>query len=407
MKSHPPYCEGAVKPFVPEYVFDELDKLGILNSEIGDVNLRDAITRLFGLKEDDEYVYRASGTTTLGLMQRAVMARRRNGLLDWYVGDREEGGGKETLIPDPSEITAYTKLFSPTTHLPSALRAYQFSAKKNTLRKSIADHLTSRYQNTAPGLLPSKKQSQSHPHINPYLTFWTLSCHLLQWAGPWLATRKTTISHHVLPVFYHHFGCVVPSFHALWVIAKLAQPNKPSKENVKPILDIGSGNGYWTYMLRRLELEQGMKKLEVYPVDDGTSEYRAMWVPDTIRTSGLEFLSQDHECPPYESLDLGGNGQSFSRPKLKPQGGRNCVLLLVYPQAESDFTGPVLKKFRGDTIVVVGTQNRNGFTGFKGEDVDEWVEREGLGFELVIRIPLPSFCGKDEALFVFRRKEGS
>jgi hypothetical protein len=36
--------------------------------------------------------------------------------------------------------------------------------------------------------------------------------------------------------------------------------------------------------------------------------------------------------------------------------------------------------------------------------VDEWVEREMEEFELLLRMPLPSFAGKDEALFVFKRR---
>jgi hypothetical protein len=85
--------------------------------------------------------------------------------------------------------------------------------------------------------------------------------------------------------------------------------------------------------------------------------------------------------------------------------GKGCVLLLVYPQATGDFTGPILKQFEGDTIVVAGTQNGNGFTGFQDQGVDEWVERDLGAFELAMRIPLPSFAGKDEGLFVFKRKK--
>jgi hypothetical protein len=173
---------------------------------------------------------------------------------------------------------------------------------------------------------------------------------------------------------------VVPSYSALHAIAKLAQPAKPSKEAVLPILDIGSGNGYWTYMLRNIPIGDisGAKELDVRPIDNQLSEYRVAWVKDTIKSDGREYLKQN------------GNG-------------KGCVLLLVYPQATGDFTGPLLKAFEGDTIVVAGTQNGNGFTGFQDIVVDEWVEKNLEAFELVLRMPLPSFAGKDEALFVFRR----
>lgn len=190
----------------------------------------------------------------------------------------------------------------------------------------------------------------------------------------------------MLPVFYHHFGCIVPSYAALSTIAKLAQPLKPSKDPaVLPILDIGSGNGYWTFMLRQFpvsDIAQGARTLDVRAVDNQLSEYRVCWIPDTINVDGKAYLEK--------SVD----------------GGRGCVLLLVYPQATGDFTAGVLRAFKGDTIVVAGTQNGNGFTGFREQGVDEWVEENLQAFELVVRMPLPSFAGKDEALFVFRRKLG-
>lgn len=180
-------------------------------------------------------------------------------------------------------------------------------------------------------------------------------------------------------MLYHHFGCVAPSHAALHVIARLAQPAKPSKQPVRPILDVGSGNGYWTFMLRSLPLDPGMKPLDVRPVDNAASEYRLAWVSDTTRATGLDYLARN-------------------------EGGKDCVLLLVYPPTTGDFTAPLLRAFRGDVIVVAGTQNGNGFTGFADCLVDVWVEKNLADFELTLRMPLPSFPGKDEALFVFQRK---
>jgi hypothetical protein len=222
--------------------------------------------------------------------------------------------------------------------------------------------------------------------VNPYLSFWAYSCVELEWAGPWPDTAHVKMSHHMLPIFYHHFGCVVPSYAALWVIAKLAQPAKPSKELVKPILDIGSGNGYWTFMLRRLQLEGGMLPLKVMPVDNGASEYRTVWVKDTVKMDGKQFL------------------EKYKEGEWQVNGGVGGVLLLVYPQATGDFTERVLRAYRGDAIVVAGTQTTNGFTAFQSELVDEWMEREMPEYELTLRMPLPSFAGKDEALFVFQRR---
>lgn len=136
-------------------------------------------------------------------------------------------------------------------------------------------------------------------------------------------------------------------------------------------------------MLRTFPLPpgSGWKPLEVHAVDNGVSAYRTSWISDTINTPGLQYL----------------RGKD---------GGKGCVLLLVYPQATGDFTVPILKAFKGDWIVVAGTQNGNGFTGFKDVRIDEWVERNLEEWELVLRIPLPSFAGKDEGLFVWRRMDG-
>lgn len=174
----------------------------------------------------------------------------------------------------------------------------------------------------------------------------------------------------------------MPSYAALHVLAALAQPPKPSKQPVRPILDIGSGGGYWTLLLRRFPLPQGAqwKPLDVRAVDSGASTYRVRWVADTVVLDGVRYLEQN-------------------------AGGRGCVLLLVYPPATGGFTEKVLRAFEGDAVVVAGTQNGNGFTAFRDQGVDEWVEGNLAEFGLTLRMPLPSFAGKDEALFVFQRKK--
>ncbi|KAF1954409.1 hypothetical protein CC80DRAFT_476148 [Byssothecium circinans] len=343
------------------------------------------IKEAFNIPTNDTYTYLAQGETTLTTTQKAINGKRAHNLHNWYhdaSGNPIEfptspSPASGSPFPPPSEITAYTTLFAPSLSLPKALNAFHASSKPHTLRAQVSTHLTSRYLNTTTGLLPPRKD---HKHTNPYLDYWTYTCHELEWCGPWPNTLYTKQSHHILPILYHHFGCVVPSYAALHVIAKLVQPARPSKEAVRPILDVGSGSGYWTFMLRNFPLGEGMKGLDVRAVDNGTSEYRIMWVEDTIKMDGVSYLSQH------------GNG-------------RGCVLLLVYPQATGDFTAPLLRKFEGDSVVVAGTQNGNGFTAFRDCVVDEWVEKNLRAFELTLRMPLPSFAGKDEALFVFQRKK--
>jgi len=167
-------------------------------------------------------------------------------------------------------------------------------------------------------------------------------------------------------VFYHHFGCVVPTYEALHIISQLSTtPNDG-------VIDMASGNGYWTYMLRRMNLS-------VVAVDNMASEYRTMWIPDTVKADGAEYLK-------------------------KSAGGRGKVLLMVYMVTAGTFTGRVVQAYKGDTIVVVGTQNANRFTGFSDCTVEEWFEREMVGWELVCRIVMPSFAGKDEGMFVWKRQ---
>lgn len=89
-------------------------------------------------------------------------------------------------------------------------------------------------------------------------------------------------------------------------------------------------------------------------------------------------------------------------PPIK-KGASNAVLLLVYPQVSADFTAKVIGAYEGDVVVVAGTQNGNGFTGFRDETIGAWMEREKGEFREVVQVPLPSFAGKDEALFVFVR----
>ena len=162
----------------------------------------------------------------------------------------------------------------------------------------------------------------------------------------------------------HHFGCVVPSYEGLEVIKQGAKG--------KPIVEIGSGNGYWAYVLRRLGLT-------VTAVDNLQSEYRTLWISDTVIQDGEKYLKSKN-------------------------GAKEAILLLVYPVVGLDFTSQVLQAYKGKTICVAGTQNRNGYTAFQDQIIDEYMTAKKADFVKTVQIPLPSFAGKDEALFVFERK---
>ncbi|KAF3906646.1 hypothetical protein ABW20_dc0109527 [Dactylellina cionopaga] len=137
------------------------------------------------------------------------------------------------------------------------------------------------------------------------------------------------------------------------------------------VIDMGSGNGYWTYMLRRAGLT-------VAAVDNMQSLWRTIWVDDTVVEDGIKYLKNNNS-------------------------GKDDLLLLVYPIVSLDFTKQILAEYAGDTICIAGTQNANGYTAFKDVTVNEYFEQEMKGFQKVVQIPLPSFAGKDEALYVFEK----
>jgi hypothetical protein len=157
---------------------------------------------------------------------------------------------------------------------------------------------------------------------------------------------------------------VVPSYEALWIVSQLEGEG---------VIDMASGNGYWTYMLRRM-------KVDVVAVDSMASEYRKVWIEDTVKSDGVEYLKRN-------------------------EGGKGRVLLMVYMVTAGTFTKRVLQAYKGDTIVVVGTQNANRYTDFGDSTAEEWFEKEMPGWNLVCRIAMPSFAGKDDGLFAWRRKK--
>ena len=275
--------------------------------------------------------------------------------------------------PPQADIEAYVSIFSHSTATASALKNFGTNAKKGSIRSEVAGSLNDKrylYPALASKLTIAKVKKQP-PSANPSFDFWAWSCRALEWCGPCTAAERVATSHHVLPILMHHFGCATPSHESLEILKILADG--------RSIADIGSGNGYWTFMLRRYGLI-------VHPVDNMQSEWRVNWVNDTTISDGVKWLG-------------------------KNAGGKDMVLLLVYPVVgggvgggtEGGFTRNLVDAFQGDTIAVVGTQNGNGYTGFRNMTMDQYMEREHKEWTKVAQIALPSFAGKDEALYVFQR----
>ncbi|KAL8911666.1 MAG: hypothetical protein Q9171_003193 [Xanthocarpia ochracea] len=319
--------------------------------------LRSSIIAAFSLGQSDNYVYHAVASVTLAQVQEAIEHGSDHGLHAWYFDE----AGKPSELPPPTaaDIVAYTSIFASTTSTSKTLNAFAANAKKCSHRAAVASHLQSKRLLSSTYTVPKLKS----PQINPYYDYWAWSCQNLEWAGPAANTVHVKQSHHILPVLMHHFGCVVPSYESLEVIRQSVQG--------RAVLDLGSGNGYWAYMLRRLGVQ-------VDAVDNLQSRYRTQWINDLIVDEGERYLK-------------------------KHNGAKDALLLLVYPIVGSDFTARVLNAYIGSTICVAGTQNANGYTAFQGRVIDEYMALEKPEYVKTVQIPLPSFAGKDEALFIFER----
>ncbi|KAI4088325.1 MAG: hypothetical protein LQ339_008722 [Xanthoria mediterranea] len=320
-------------------------------------DLQSSIIAAFNLAQSDSYVYHAVASVTLAQVQEAIQHGGEHGLHAWYPD--EAGKSSEHPPPTAADIAAYTSIFASTTSTSKSLNGYAANAKKASHRASVAAHLQSKRLLPPSYIVPKLKS----PHINPYYDYWAWSCRNLEWAGPTANTVQVKQSHHVLPVLMHHFGCVAPSYESLEVIKQSAKGRK--------VLDLGCGNGYWTHMLRRLGVP-------VDAVDNLQSKYRTVWINDVMVEEGEKYLKARN-------------------------GAEDALLLLVYPIVGSDFTARVLDAYAGSTVCVAGTQNANGYTAFQGRVIDEYMAAEKPAYMKTVQIPLPSFAGKDEALFVFER----
>jgi hypothetical protein len=343
--------------FQPDDLFTDTALIESLRAHLNKGDFRSAIVSAFRLPQNDDYIYHATASVTLAQVQNAIEAGSSHGLHDWYLDSSTQPCGH----PSAPDIAAYISLFDPSKSPANSLKGFVANAKKHSIRSSIGQYLTSkRYVHSSLPPIPKRKA----PHSNPYVDFWSYGCHTLEWAGPHSNTSLVKASHHILPVFMHHFSCVCPSYEALVIFSNLAKE--------KTVIDMGSGNGYWTHILRREH------QCSVVAVDSGQSRWRTMWISDTVVADGIQFLRERG-------------------------GGKEDVLLMVYPIVSGQFTEKVIKQFKGDVICIAGTQNGNGYTGFKDEKADAWFDKNMLGWERIVQVPLPSFPGKDDALFVFRR----
>ncbi|KAI0910161.1 hypothetical protein F4823DRAFT_385621 [Ustulina deusta] len=408
------YCEGSPS-WNPDAYLADAALHARAEAHLANNDLKSAITASFSLRGGDTYVYHAIVAVTLPQVQHVVSLGGAHGLHSWYYDTTSESRPPSSptpqappVLPPPPQpdIEAYLSIFHPTNSASTALTNYTANAKKGSLRREIGTHLTSRrYIHASLHLsIPRAKPSKPAPS-NPYLSFLAWASRNLEWAGPGPSSaRGRPSSHHVLPILMHHFGCVCPSHESLEILRAVAAGRE--------IIDVGSGNGYWTRMLRDYHAfhapppssttttTSGSKSNSksksktpaavplVTPIDSAQSSWRTTWVRDTLIADGATYLRETRD------------------------GAKDAVLLLVYPivgggvagGSEGGFTRSMLDAYDGDTVAVVGTQNHNGYTGFRDMTMDEFMAREHGGeWVKVVQVPLPSFPGKDEALYVFQR----
>lgn len=148
-------------------------------------------------------------------------------------------------------------------------------------------------------------------------------------------------------------GYAIPNEIALNKIASLG-----------PVLEIGSGSGYWVDLLRK-------KGADVIAVDDESDGFKKFWIDDTIFMDGVYYLMQHDGCP-------------------------DRTLLLCWSRDGHE----MVQAFKGDHLVIVG-EPEGGCTWGIDEDDEEFAD-----WELTEICAIPTWPGMRDDLRIYRRREG-
>lgn len=342
----------------PKQAANAVDKIVVPDVDdfkIVDDDIVKTIESTFSISEDDDYHYYTEGGGCR--MADARLAFQSRAQYQYAMG------GQLVTIP-VADIRAYVDVFRAGTDTDKSLRSFLQNAKKDSPRRKVAEHLSARrYIDPAlAGQLTKRKK-----HINPYFDLWALSCEQLGFVGPLPGSyehpQAAKQSHPILPVFMHHFGCGIPDYEALSIVRAVVGKRR--------LVDLGCGNAYWTWLLRR-------EGLSVTAVDDLSSRWRTTWASDIVKSDAVQFVQKSMQ--------------------------KEDVLLLVYPiVGGNDLTKRIIQAYKGDTLIIAGTQNNNRYTTFADASVDDWFAGR-KEWQLLARKPLPSFVGKDDALFVYKRQ---
>jgi hypothetical protein len=102
-----PTSRMASSSFDPDAFFENWSDARFIPTEQNFRLFSDCIREAFSLPASDAYTYRAQGTTTLDLTQRAINGKRKNGLHDWY---HDENRQNVVWVPTPPSSANFSPL---------------------------------------------------------------------------------------------------------------------------------------------------------------------------------------------------------------------------------------------------------------------------------------------------------
>lgn len=151
-----------------------------------------------------------------------------------------------------------------------------------------------------------------------------------------------------------------------WAIPNEAAINKLAE--LAPIVEMGAGGGYWSYLIRK-----------------------------KVGFSGVVAYDRRIEIPNFWAKRRWTHTFYGQPSKLKKH--RNSTLFLCWPPYNTDMAARCLKYYQGNRLAYVG----EGYGGCTGDDAfhDELEEK----WNLEETIEIPQWWGVHDQLFVFRKKD--
>lgn len=139
-----------------------------------------------------------------------------------------------------------------------------------------------------------------------------------------------------------------------------------------PVLEVGAGSGYWAHELAKRGVDIVATDPSPAPCEPGASQ-------------GYRFEKAWHPVVKMEGLTA-----------LRKFPGR--ALLFVWPCYARAWSGKVLARFRGSTVLYVG----EGVGGCTGDS--RFHALLAARFECIREVPIPQWSGIHDRLWIYRRR---